>query len=84
MLCIHEDPDVLRGYHRLRANKTLQALYLQDWAEKSFGMTASLPKNAELEKKNGEHPSTQCHSDLTNLPRDKAACLFRLQNHECN
>jgi hypothetical protein len=84
MLCIHEDPNVLQEYHRLRANKTLQALYLQAWAEKSFGMTASLPKNAELEKTRGEHPSTQYYSDLTNLPKDAAACLVRLQNHECN
>jgi hypothetical protein len=84
MLAIHEDPDVLQQYHRLRANKTEQALYLQEWAVRSFGMTASLPKNAELEKTHGEHPSTQCYSDLTDLPRDKAACLVRLQNHECN
>jgi hypothetical protein len=83
-LCIHEDPNVLQEYHRLRANKTLQALYLQEWAERSFGMTASLPKNAELEKTSGKHPSTQCYSDLTNVPRDKAACLVRLQDHECN
>jgi hypothetical protein len=84
MLCIHEDPDVLQEYHRLRANKTLQALYLQDWAVKSFGMTASLPKNAEFETTHGEHPATQYYSDLTDLPRDKAACLVRLQKHECN
>ncbi len=82
--CIHEDPNVLQEYHRLRANKTLQALYLQEWAERSFGMTASSPKNAELEKTSGKHPSTQCYSDLTNVPRDKAACLVRLQDHECN
>jgi hypothetical protein len=50
MSCIHEDPTFLQEDHRLRANKTLQASYLQDWAEQSFGMTASLPKCAELEK----------------------------------
>jgi hypothetical protein len=84
MLCIHEDPDVLQEYHRLRNDKTLQALYLQEWAVRSFGMTASLPKNADFEKTHGEHPATQYYSDLTDLPRDKAACLVRLQNHECN
>jgi hypothetical protein len=43
MSCIHEDPNVSQECHRLHANKTLQALHLQDWAERSFGMTASLP-----------------------------------------
>ena len=61
--CVHEDSDVPQEHHRLRANKTLQALHLQDWAERSFGMTASLPKNAEFEKTHGEHPATQHHSD---------------------
>jgi hypothetical protein len=36
VLGIHEDPDVLQEAHRLRANKTLQAIYLQDWAEKKL------------------------------------------------
>jgi hypothetical protein len=40
---IHENPDVLQEYHRLREKKTLQALYLQEWAERTFQMTASLP-----------------------------------------
>jgi hypothetical protein len=54
---------VLQAYHRLRANKTLQALYLQEWAERSFGMTASLPKNAELEKK--EESTLQHNTTVT-------------------
>lgn len=83
-LAIHKDPNVLQEYHRLRENKPLQALYLQQWAEQSFKMTASLPKNAELEKNHGPHPATQYYSELTDLPRDKAACLVCLQNHECN
>jgi hypothetical protein len=33
MLGIHEDPEALQEYHRLRANKTLQPIYLQDWAD---------------------------------------------------
>ena len=84
MLAIHEDANVLQEYHRLRDNKTSQALYLQEWAERSFRMTASLPKNAELEKNHGPHPATQYYSELTDLPRDKAACLVSLQNHECS
>jgi hypothetical protein len=84
MLGIHENPDVLQEYHRLRGNKTLQALYLQEWAERTFQMTASLPKNAQLEKTHGPHPATQYYSDLTDLTRDKAACLVCLQNHDCN
>jgi hypothetical protein len=51
VLCIHEDPNVSQECHRLRANKTSQASCLQDWAERSFGMTAPSPENAELEKK---------------------------------
>ena len=84
MLGIHENPDVLQEYHKLRNNKPLQALFLQEWAEQTFGMTASLPKNAELEKTRGDHPATQYYSELTNIPRDKAACLVRLQDHQCN
>jgi hypothetical protein len=84
MLAIHEDPDVLQEYHRLRDNKLLQALYLQEWAERSFGMTASLPKNAQLEKTHGQHPASQYYSELTDIERDKSACLVRLQNHQCN
>jgi hypothetical protein len=43
----------------LCGNKTLQALYLQEWAERTFQMTASLPKNAQIEKTHGPHPATQ-------------------------
>ena len=84
MLAIHEDPNFLQEYHQIRDNKTLQALYLQEWAERSFQMTALLPKNAEFEKNHGTHPATQYYSDLTDLQRDKAACLVCVQNHECS
>ena len=84
MLSIHENPNVLQEYHRLQDNKTLQAQFLQQWAEQSFRMTASLPKNAMFNKTKQQHPATYYYSDLTDILEDESACLLCLQKHQCS
>ena len=82
MLAITDHLDVFQRYHQLRGNKQLQTQLLADWAQATFGMTASMPS---FGSSSGDfHPSSIRFSNVSCFDQDIQHCFQHLQMHKCS
>ena len=86
ILAIHEKSSILQPYFELRTDKKKQEVFLHNFMEKEFGMTAWFPESfSKINFENKSHPSKSFFQDI--LPKqneDFACCLQKLQLHKCS
>jgi len=85
MLAMGNNLHVMRKYYNLKKNKDNQAKWIQNWVEKSFGMSASIPASAiNFIKSTAVHPVKTTFSECRDCETDGVACQLFLQKHCCS
>jgi len=77
--------DVMFTY---KNNKRKQAKLLQEWVEKKYRMTATIPTGFDIALSDSQnrknHPAIFRFSDITDHKKDAINCLLYMQQHHCS
>lgn len=85
MLAIQSNKDMQEKYYDLRGDKSMQALFLEQYLEKKFRMVSMKEEGfVAKEQLKQPHPSSMYFSDVEHkLKEDEYNCLLRNQQHNC-
>ena len=89
MLVITNHQGIFNTVYEMKNDKDSQALFLQQWVEKSFNMTCGvgfdLPKVVNKNDINlDNHPSKTYYSEHKDTKEDGKQCLLCMQQHVCS